>query len=153
MLAVLALTSALAPWAASGAAREDEYGSLRIDRPFARATPPGAKTAAVFLTIDNAGKTTDRLLRASTPIAGGVVLHQMAETGGMMTMRAVPSFEIIPGGRLELAPGGYHLMLIDLKQPLKTGDRFPLILTFEQTGTVTMTVWVEDMGATPGSRR
>jgi len=153
MLAVWALTNALALAAAPNATREHEFGSLRIDRPFARATPPGAKTAAVYFTIDNAGNTTDRLLRASTPIAGGVVLHQMAQTGGMMTMRAVPSLEIIPGGRLELAPGGYHLMLIDLKQPLKTGDRFPLVLTFEQTGTVTTTVWVEEMGATPATRR
>src|ERR1700693_55217 len=94
MLAVWVLTSALALAAAPDATREDKSGSLRIERPFARATPPGAKTAAVFFTIDNAGKTTDRLLRASTPIAGGVVLHQMAQTGEVMTMRAVPSLEI-----------------------------------------------------------
>jgi copper(I)-binding protein len=152
MLAVWVLTSALALGAAPDVTRQSESGSLRIERPFARATPPGAKTAAVFFTIDNAGKTTDRLLRASTPIAGGVVLHQMVQTGEVMTMRAVPSLEIIPGGRLELVPGGYHLMLIDLKQPLKTGDRFPLTLTFEHTGTVRTTVPVEDMGAKPAAR-
>jgi copper(I)-binding protein len=129
-----------------------EFGSLRVDRPFARATPPGAKTAAVYMTIDNVGSTTDRLLRASTPIAGGVVLHQMAQKDGMMTMRAVPSFEIIPGARFELVPGGYHLMLIDLKQPLKAGEKFPLVITFARTGTVTTMVLVEDMGATPGAK-
>ena len=153
MLAVSALTSALVLAAGPGAKHEYEFGSLRIDRPIARATPPGAKTGAVFFTIDNAGNTTDRLLHASTPVAAGVALHQMAQAGGMMTMRAVPSLEIRPGGRLELGPGGYHLMLVDLKQPLKTGDRFPLVLTFEHTGTVTTTVLVEDMGATPGAPR
>ena len=146
MLAVLAVISALASAAGPDAKREGEVGLL-IDHPFARATPPGAKTAAVYLTIDNADKTTDRLLRASSPIAGGVVLHQMAEKGGMMTMRAVPSFEIIPGGRLELAPGGYHLMLIDLKQALRPGERFPLMLTFEHAGTITTSVVVEELGA------
>ena len=122
MLTVWVLASALA-LAAPSAMAQSKSGSLQIDRPVARATPPGARTAAVFFTIDNAGNTADRLLRASTPIAGGVVLHQMVQTGEVMTMRAIPSLEIIPGGRLELVPGGYHLMLIDLKQPLKTGDR------------------------------
>ena len=153
MPAVLALTSVLALAAGPGGTHRYQFCSLWIDQPFARATPPGAKTGAVFFTIDNAGNTTDRLLRASTPVAAGVAVHQMAQAGGMMTMRAVPSLEIRPGARLELGPGGYHLMLIDLKQPLKTGDRFPLVLTFEHTGTVTTTVWVEDMGAVPGARR
>lgn len=151
MLAVWALTSALALAAGPDAPQEYKFGAVRIDRLFARATPPGAKTAAVYLTIDNAGAT-DRLLRASTPIAGGVVLHQMVQKGGMMTMRAVPSLEIIQGGKLELEPGGYHLMLIDLKQPLKSGERFPLTLAFEHLGTVNVMVRVEDMGATPARR-
>jgi hypothetical protein len=76
----------------------------------------------------------------------------MAQTDGMMTMRAVPSLEIIPGGRVELGPGAYHLMLIDLKQPLKAGDKFPLVLTFQRIGTVTTTVTVEDI-ASPAGRR
>ena len=126
--------------------------ALRIDHPSARTTPPGAKTGAVYLTIDNAGDRTDRLLRASTPIAAGVVLHQMVQDGGVMRMRAVPSVEIIPGGRLELRPNGYHLMLIDLRQPLKAGDKFPLTLTFEHAGSVLVQVWVEDLSA-PGERQ
>ena len=151
MLAALALSGALA-MAAPPDANRYQFGSLRVDHPFARATPPGAKTAAVYFTLDNVGNTTDRLLRASTPVAGGVVLHQMAQKDGMMVMRAVPSLEVIPGGRLELSPGGYHLMLIDLKQPLKAGEKFPLVMTFERTGTVTATVLVEDIGATPSGK-
>lgn len=122
--------------------------SLRIDHPFARATPPGAKAGAVYFTVDNAGDTADRLLRASTPVAGGVALHQMVVEGGVMRMRAVPSVEVIPGGRLELTPSGYHLMLLDLKQPLKAGERIPLTLTFEHGGTIQISVPVEGMGAT-----
>ena len=130
-----------------------QFGPITIEQPIARATPPGAKTGAVYFTIENAGKDAERLLRASTPVAAGVVLHQMAQKGGMMTMRAVPSLEIGPGARLELGSSGYHLMLIDLKQPLKVGDRFPLTLTFEHLGTVTTSVTIESMGAAPTSAR
>ena len=134
-------------------ADENRADPLRIDHPFARATPPGAKSGAVFLTVLNGGSETDRLLRASTPIAGGVILHQMAVEDGVMKMRAVPSLSVIPGGRLELKPNGYHLMLIDLKQPLKLGEKFPLTLSFERAGSVLISVPVEEMGATPAGRR
>ena len=77
----------------------------------------------------------------------------MALDGGMMKMRAVPSLEIRSGGRLELKPNGYHLMLLDLKQPLKVGEKFPLTLTFKRGGGVLILVVVEDMGAVPGERR
>jgi copper(I)-binding protein len=139
----------------SAALCADSYptDSLRIDHPFARATPPGAKTGGVFVTIDNASNQSDRLLRASTPIAAGVVLHQMVVDGGVMKMRAVPSLEINPGGRLELKPNGYHLMLLDLKQPLKVGEKFPLTLTFERGGALLISVVVEDVGAMPAERR
>ncbi|HEV3241245.1 MAG TPA: copper chaperone PCu(A)C [Casimicrobiaceae bacterium] len=135
------------------AAHEYRPDSLRIDHPFARATPPGARVGGVFLTVDNFGNTADRLVRASTPIAAGVALHQMALEGGLMKMRAVPSVEVMPGGRLELRPNGYHLMLLDLKQPLKAGERFPLSLTFEHAGTILISVWVEDLGAASGETR
>ncbi len=59
----------------------------------------------------------------------------------------------MPGGRLELRPDGYHLMLLDLKQPLKAGERFPMTLTFEHAGTIQISVWVEGFGATPGDPR
>jgi periplasmic copper chaperone A len=151
MICAVAAASAAAPMTAF--ADEYQLDSLRIDHALARATPPGAKTGIVFLTVDNAGNTTDRLLHASTPIAGGVALHQMAVDEGMMKMRAVPSIEIRPGARVELQPGGYHLMLLDLKQPLKVGEKFPLTLTFAQGGAVTVSVQVEGMGAMPAERK
>ena len=149
----LVFCCALAVSSTALCAHEYRTDSLRIDHPFARATPPGAKTGAVFFTVVNASNETDRLLRASTPIAAGVVLHQMAIDEGVMKMRAVPSVEVRPGGRLELKPNGYHLMLLDLKQPLKVGEKFPLTLTFKRGGGVLISVVVEDMGAVPGERR
>ena len=136
-----------------GSAQEYRLDPFLIDRPIARATAPGATTGVVFFTISNAGNTTDRLLRASTPIAAGVALHQMAVDEGMMKMRAVPSLELRPGARLELQPGGYHLMLLDLKQPLKAGEKFPITLIFERAGALTVPVQVEAMGAVPGVRK
>ena len=136
-----------------GSAQEYRLDPFLIDRPIARATAPGATTGVVFFTISNAGNTTDRLLRASTPIAARVALHQMAVDEGMMKMRAVPSLELRPGARLELQPGGYHLMLLGLKQPLKAGEKFPITLIFERAGALTVPVQVEALGAVPGVRK
>ena len=124
---------------------------LKIDRPFARATPPGAKTGGVFFTVENRGEIGDTLIRASSPIAGSVELHQMAIEAGLMKMRAIPAVEVKPGGKLELKPGGYHLMLFDLRQPLKKGDKFPLMLTFARAGTLEISVVVEDMAMPIGA--
>jgi len=129
-----------------------QLDSLRIDHPFARATPPGAKAGSVFFTLENAGKNEDRLIRASTPVAAAVAVHQMVLEDGVMRMRAVPSVDLIPGGRVEFNPNGYHLMLLDLKQPLKVGERFPLTLTFEHGGVILISVLVEAMGASQGAR-
>jgi periplasmic copper chaperone A len=142
--------SALCLAAGSSAAHEYQLKTLTIDHPFARATPPGANSGGAFFSVDNAGTKPDRLVRAASPVAGTVELHQMAMEGGVMRMRAVGALEVQPGGKLELKPGGYHLMLSDLKQPLRAGDAFPLTLTFERAGAIEVSVQVEAMGATTG---
>jgi periplasmic copper chaperone A len=147
------IAAALATLPMAASAEEYRLDELRIDHPMARATPPGARTGLVFFTVDNAGDEADRLERASTPVAGGVSMHQMIVEGGMMKMRAVPSIEIRPGARIEFHPGGYHLMLLELKQPLVAGEKFPVTLTFARGGAVTVSVQVEAMGAMPGERR
>jgi copper(I)-binding protein len=124
-----------------------ELKSLAIAHPFARATPPGATAGGVFLTIRNDGKQADRLLRAASPVAGLVELHEMAMDGGVMKMRALAGIDVKPGATVELAPGGLHVMLEELKRPLKQGERIPLRLTFEHAGTVEIMVDVEAMGA------
>ena len=136
----------------SGAAFAHDYQvkSIAIDHPFARATPPGARAGGAFFVILNAGTTADKLVSAASPAAGAVELHQMAMDGGVMKMRAMPSMEIPPGGKLELKPGGYHLMMLDLKQPLKAGDKVPLTLTFEKAGSFDIIIDVEAMGAMGG---
>jgi copper(I)-binding protein len=133
----------------SGAASAHDYAfkSLKIDHPFARATPPGAKAGGVFVTIENTGSQADRLLSASTPVAGVAELHEMSVDAGVMRMRGVVALEVRPGETLQLKLGGYHVMLSELRQPLKVGDKFPLTLKFQNAGAVEVLVWVEEMGA------
>ena len=128
-------------------AHDYQLKSITIDHPCARATPPGARGGGAFFVVQNGGTTPDRLVRVASPVAGSVELHQMTMDGGVMKMRAMPTLEVRPGDRVELKPGGYHVMLIDLKQPLKAGDNFPLTLTFEGAGTIEVSVEVEAMGA------
>ena len=142
--------AALCLAAGSPAAHDYQLKALTIDHPFARATPPGAKSGGAFFSVDNAGTKPDRLVRATSPVAGTVELHQMAMEGGVMKMRSVTAVEVQPGGKLELKPGGYHVMLSDLKQPLNAGDKFPMTLTFEGAGTIEVSVEVEAMGAAHG---
>jgi hypothetical protein len=135
--------------AATGMASAHDYrvGALLIDHPFARATPPGARFGGVYLSIENKGPQADRLLRVSTPAAGTAELHQMVMDAGVMRMRTVTGLEVKPGDRVMLQPGGYHVMLGDLKRPLHEGDRFPLTLAFERAGSIEVNVEVENMGA------
>jgi periplasmic copper chaperone A len=144
-LAALLLACALGASAAS--AHEYALKSLKIDHPFARATPPGAKTGGVFVTVENTGSRSDRLIGVSSPVAGVADLHEMKVDAGVMRMREVAALEVKPGETLELKPGGYHVMLSELRQPLKVGDKFPMTLTFQNAGPVEVSVWVEEMGA------
>ncbi|HEY2862303.1 MAG TPA: copper chaperone PCu(A)C [Casimicrobiaceae bacterium] len=152
------LTIVVSALAATGVASAHDYRlqALLIDHPFARATPPGARFGGVYLSIENKGPQADRLLRASTPAAGTAELHQMVMDAGVMRMRAVAGLEVKPGERVMLQPGGYHLMLGDLKRPLREGDRFPLTLAFEKAGSIEVSVEVENMAAgamhPPGNR-
>lgn len=125
--------------------------SLGIEQPWSRALPPTAKTGAVFVGIYNQGED-DRLVAADTPIAEKAELHTHRMQEGLMQMIQVKGIEIPGhGGRLELKPGSYHIMLIGLKQPLREGDRFPLQLTFEKSGTVELDVEVRSLDADTGA--
>jgi copper(I)-binding protein len=127
------------------AAAAGKAGDIAIDQPFARATP--AKVGGVFLTLKNNGGTADKLLKAASPVAGNVELHTHIKDGDAMRMRAVENIPVPAKGQTALEPGGYHIMLIGLKQPLKEGGSFPLTLTFEKAGSVTVTVPVQKAGA------
>jgi copper(I)-binding protein/uncharacterized protein YcnI len=120
-------------------------GEIAVEQPFARATP--AKVGGVFLTLKNGGGMADKLLKAASPVAESVELHTHIKDGDAMRMRAVENIPVPANGQTALEPGGYHIMLIGLKQALKEGTSFPLTLTFEKAGSVTVTVPVQKAGA------
>lgn len=120
---------------------------IEVRQPWARATPPGAKVAAGYLEIRNNGKEADRLLSASTPVAKRVEMHITQRDGEVVKMREVKSLDIPAGGTRKLEPGGTHLMLIELAQPLKQGERFRLRLRFERAGDLEAEVEVRALGA------
>jgi copper(I)-binding protein/uncharacterized protein YcnI len=123
-------------------------GDIAIEQPFARATP--AKVGGVFLTLKNGGGTADKLVKAASPAADTVELHTHVKDGDAMRMRPVETIPVPAKGQTALEPGGYHIMLIGLKQPLKEGESFPVTLTFEKAGSVTVTVPVVKAGAGGG---
>src|SRR6202171_1506173 len=136
--------------AAPARAQEVKAGDLVITQAWSRATPGGAKVAGGYLTIENKGSAPDRLIGGSVDVAGRVEVHEMAVTNGVMTMRPLErGLTIEPGKTVKLAPGGYHLMLFDLKTPLKQGDQAPVTLEFEKAGKVAVPFDIQGVGA-PG---
>jgi len=134
--------------AARASAEEVKAGDLVITQAWSRATPGGAKIGGGYLTIENKGSAPDRLLGASADVADRVQIHEMSVNNGVMTMRPLDKgLAIEPGKTVKLAPGGYHLMLLDLKSPLKQGDRLPVTLEFEKAGKVKLSLDVQGVGA------
>jgi copper(I)-binding protein len=129
--------------------RAEEGGKiLVITQAWSRATPGGARIAGGYLTIANMGNVPDRLIGGSSDIAGKVEVHEMAMNNGVMTMRPLDKGLVIePGKTVKLAPGGYHLMMFDLKSPLKQGDKVPVTLEFEKAGKVGLLLDVQGVGA------
>jgi copper(I)-binding protein len=129
-------------------AEEVKAGDLVITQAWSRATPNGAKIGGGYLTIENKGSAADRLIGGSGDIAGKVEVHEMAVDNGVMKMRPLDKgLTIEPGKTIKLAPGGYHLMMFDLKGPLKQGDKLPITLEFEKAGKVQVSLDVEGVGA------
>jgi copper(I)-binding protein len=134
--------------AAPAHAQEVRAGDLVITQAWARATPGGAKIGGGYLTIENKGAAPDRLIGGSADVAGKVQVHEMAMNNGVMTMRPLDKgLTIEPGKTVKLAPGGYHLMMFDLKSPLKQGDKVPVTLEFEKAGQVKLSLDVQGIGA------
>jgi hypothetical protein len=135
-------------FATSARAEDVKAGDLVISQAWTRATPGGAKTGGGFVTIENKGSAPDKLIGASADGAGKIEVHEMAMNDGVMKMRPVEGgLTIDPGKTVKLAPGGYHLMMMDLKAPLKQGDKLPLTLQFEKAGKVAVTLDVQGIGA------
>lgn len=141
--------SAIALGAAVALAQAHEFklGAITIGHPYARATAAGQATGGAFLTLANGGGAADRLLSVGADVAQSAELHSMSMEGNVMRMRAMPAIELPAGQTVALQPGGWHIMLIGLKAPLKAGEHFPLKLRFEQAGELTVTVNVESAEA------
>jgi periplasmic copper chaperone A len=143
---------------AADAAQAHEYqvGSLKIGHPWARATPKGAAVAGGYLKITNNGNEADRLIGGSAAFAGRFEIHEMSHEGGVMKMRPLPKgIEIKPGETVEFKPGSFHVMFMDLKQPL-VKDQKPRpkgTLVFEKAGTVEVEYAIEAVGGAPGEHK
>lgn len=133
----------------TGSAPAQEYtgNGITVISPWARATPGGVKVGGAYLELRAAPGKGDRLIAAKSPAAGSVEIHTHALEGGVARMRRVDAIEIAGGKSVMLQPGGYHIMLIDLKQPLREGDRLKLILVFETAGEIEVDATVEAIGA------
>lgn len=123
-------------------AHDYSAGQVHITHPWSREMPPVAPTAAVYFVVHNKGAESDRLLSVATPHAGKAEMHEHLHADGVMKMQQVQSVEIPANGEVEFAPMGYHVMLFNLKQQAKEGERFPLTLTFEKAGQLEVEVAV-----------
>ena len=109
---------------------------IKIENAWARATAPGAKIAAGYMTIRNAATTADKLVAASSPAAEKVEMHVTLKEGDVFRMREAKGYDIPAGGGFELKPAGAHLMFVNIKAPFKEGAKVPLTLRFERSGEV-----------------
>jgi len=128
--------------------------TVAITAPWILTPPSGAKTAAGYFTVANTGNEPDRLIGASSPAAENVQLHSMSMAGGIMRMRpVVGGLAVPPGQTIKFTPDGYHLMLINPRHALATGDAVAVTLIFAHAGALTerFPVRAAAPAAAPGS--
>ena len=118
---------------------------LEVNNAWAGATPGKSENGAAYVTIQS--PTADRLVSASTPVAKKAELHTMSMQGMVMKMRPISGVDIPADQPVSLKPGGEHIMLMGLNQPLREGQSFPLTLDFEKAGPRTVTVTVGKAGS------
>lgn len=145
---LVTLTFALGAICASAGAHEYSNKGVTVAHPWARATPGGVKVGGLYLEIKAQRGKNDRLIAARSPVAGNVEIHNHIMEQGIAKMRRVDAIAV-PGGRsVILRPSGYHIMLMDLKQPLNEGDLTKVTLVFEKAGEIEVDATVEPIGAT-----
>jgi periplasmic copper chaperone A len=130
----------------------DDYkvGSIQITQPWARATPKGASSGGAYMTVTNSGATAEHLNCVSSDAAAECQIHQMTMDGGVMKMRPVQGgLEVKPGETVTLKPGGFHLMLVGLKEPLQVGKSLAATFEIDSGSTVQVAFPIAAIGA-PG---
>ena len=152
MLRIL-LAAALAASLSTARAQTSEgpivrAGDLSIAKAWTRQSPPGATVGGGYLSITNTGTEPDRLVGVAAPFAPRVEIHEMAVADGVMRMSELEDGLLIPPGRtVDLAPGGYHIMFMDVTAPPAEGDTVRIVLRFERAGEVTVAMPVAAVGA------
>lgn len=131
----------------SGSAHEASNNGVTVAHPWTRATIAGSKNGAAFGEIKADKTGADKLVGARSAAATRVEIHSHVMEKGVAKMRRVESVSIPAGRSVVLSPHGYHIMLLDLKAPLKEGDMLPLTLVFEKAGEITIEASVEPAGA------
>lgn len=147
-------TAALLLGLGGGALAADrvEVDGLIIADAWARASLGTAPNSAAYMTLEAAGDQGDRLIGGATPAAERVELHVHLMEGDIARMRQVDAVEVAPGAPTVLAPGGLHVMLVNLAAPLEEGATLPLTLVFERAGAVELEVPVRGLSAAPPAR-
>jgi len=145
----VAVACAVSMIGAAAWAQNYRAGSIEVEHPWALATTGYDLTnSAAYMRIGDHGTQPDQLVSAASPVARKVALHVFTVENGVYGMYPVSAIQIAPGSALTvLEPGGAHVMLEGLKQPLKAGESFPLTLSFKRAGTLHVEVQVEGAGA------
>ena len=140
-------------WSPLAQAADYDVGSIHISQPWSRATPKGAASGAGYMTLTNNGTTPDRVNCVSSDVSAQCQIHTMTMEDGVMKMRPVEGgLEIKPGETITLKPGGFHMMLLDLKHPLEQGQNVKATLKFDHAGTVDVEYPIVAIGApAPGA--
>ena len=145
---VIAAVAAVVIYATSLYAADVKAGDLQISAAWVRATPKGASVGGGYLTIANAGAAADRLIGGASDASARFEIHEMSMDGGVMRMRALPNgLEIKSGQKIELRPGGNHVMFVGLTRSLEPGQQVKVMLTFEKAGKVEVEFPVQPIGA------
>ncbi|OCW55656.1 copper chaperone PCu(A)C [Hoeflea olei] len=149
-IAVLLSAAVLGLSSLAASAHEFKLGSLEIDHPYARETPPNAPVSGGYMTIRNTGSEPDRLVSGEAAFAERVEIHEMTMDGDVMKMRQLTDgLEIPAGGEVVLKPGGYHIMFIGVDSQFKAGESRKATVTFEKAGSIELDFSVEDIKAVP----
>ncbi len=123
-------------------AHEYMQGDIHIMKPWSRPLPAVSPNGAAYMTLTNKGGTADRLVGVSTPAAKMAEIHNHVMEDGVMKMRQVGVIELAPGASATLKPGGLHVMLMGLTEPLEEGKSYPMTLEFEKAGKVDVKVMI-----------
>ena len=147
----LLILSAVLLAATASASGQSSDAKIRVDGAWARRaammesgdSKSGSGNSAVYATLVNPHNESDALIAAATDAAGAVEIHESYQESGMMMMRPVAKIDVPAGKKVELKPGGYHIMLLNLKRELKPGQVLSLTLVFDKAGKIPVSAAVK----------